>query len=142
MSKGQRRLAAVVVVDVAEYSRLVGMDEEGTIAALQAHRQEVVDLKLAQYHGRIANTAGDSLLIEFPSALDALRCAIDVQREMALRNQSVPEDRRLRFRIGINIGDVVAQDGDLLGDGVNVAARLESLADPEGICISSFAIRA
>ena len=136
MAEGQRRLAAIVAADVAGYSRLMGADEEGTIATLRGHRADVFDPKIAQYHGRIANTAGDSLLIEFPSAVDALRCAIEVQAEIAARNQEIPQDRRLEFRIGINVGDVVAEGDDLLGDGVNVAARLEGLAEAGGICLS------
>jgi adenylate cyclase len=132
----RRRLAAIVAADVAGYSRLMGADEEGTIAALRAHRAEVIEPKLAQYHGRIANTAGDSFLIEFPSAVDALRCAIEIQDGIAERNAGIPEDRQLVLRIGINVGDVVSQGDDLLGDGVNVAARLEGLADSGGICIS------
>ena len=136
MQEGRRRLAAIMAADVAGYSRLMGADEEGTIAALRTHRQEVIEPKLAQYHGRIANTAGDSFLIEFPSAVDALRCAIEIQSEIALRNTDVSKERRLVFRIGINVGDVVTQGDDLLGDGVNVAARLEGLAEPGGICIS------
>ncbi len=133
----ERKLAAILAADVAGYSRLMGADEEGTIAALRAHRREIFDPKIAQYHGRIANTAGDSLLIEFSSAVDALRCAIEVQQEVALRNEDVPDDRRLQFRIGINVGDIVTQGDDLLGDGVNVAARLEGLAEPGGICVSA-----
>ncbi len=136
MPDGQRRLAAIVAADIAGYSRLMGADEEGAIAALRGHRSEVIDPKLSQFHGRVANTAGDSLLIEFPSAVDALRCAMKIQRDIAVRCESVPEDRRLLFRIGINVGDVVAEGDDLLGDGVNVAARLEGLAEPGGICIS------
>lgn len=112
-------------------------DEEGTIEALRAHREGVFDPKIAAYRGRIANTAGDSLLVEYTSAVDALRCAIDVQRAVALRNATVPEDRRLEFRIGINIGDVVVQGDDLLGDGVNIAARLQSLSEAGSICISA-----
>lgn len=131
-----RRLAAIVAADVAGYSRLMGADEEGTIAALRGHRQAVIEPKLAEFHGRIANTAGDSFLIEFSSAVDALRCAIDIQAGIAARNADVPEDRRLVLRIGINVGDVVANGDDLLGDGVNVAARLEALADSGGICLS------
>ncbi|MFT5485438.1 MAG: TolB-like protein/class 3 adenylate cyclase/Flp pilus assembly protein TadD [Paracoccaceae bacterium] len=131
-----RRLAAIVAADVAGYSRLMGVDEEGTIAALRGHRQAVIEPKLEQFHGRIANTAGDSFLIEFPSAVDALRCAIDIQAGIAARNVDIPEDRQLILRIGINVGDVVANGDDLLGDGVNVAARLEGLADSGGICLS------
>jgi len=118
MSEGQRRLAAILAADVAGYSRLMGADEEGTIAALRAHRVDIMDPKLEQFHGRIANTAGDSLLIEFSSAVDALRCAIHA------------------FRMGLNVGDVIGQGGDLLGDGVNIAARLEGLAELGGICLS------
>jgi len=132
-----RKLAAIVAADVVGYSRLMGKDEAGTLAALHSHRREVLDPKLSKYGGRIANTAGDSLLIEFPSAVDALRCTIEMQREIALRNEKVPEERRLQFRIGINVGDVVAHGEDLLGDGVNVAARLEGIAEPGGICISA-----
>ena len=136
MTGERRRLAAIVAADVAGYSRLMGADEEGTIAALRAHRAEVIEPRLAEYHGRIANTAGDSFLIEFPSAVDALRCAIEIQDGIAERNAGIPEDRRLVLRIGINVGDVVTQGDDLLGDGVNVAARLEGLAEAGGICIS------
>ena len=131
-----RRLAAIVAADVAGYSRLIAADEEGTLAALRAHRAELIDPRITEYHGRIANTAGDSILIEFPSVVEALRCAVDVQRGMAERNGELAEDRWIAFRVGINLGDVIEQDGDLLGDGVNVAARLEGLADPGGICLS------
>lgn len=136
MTGERRRLAAIVAADVAGYSRLMGVDEEGTIAALRGHRKAVIEPKLEQFHGRIANTAGDSFLIEFPSAVDALRCAIDIQEGIAARNADIPEDRQLILRIGINVGDIVANGDDLLGDGVNVAARLEGLADPGGICLS------
>ncbi|MEE8531192.1 MAG: tetratricopeptide repeat protein [Hyphomicrobium sp.] len=125
-----------MAADVAGYSRLTATDEEGTLTALRAHRSELIDPKIAAYRGRIANTAGDSILIEFPSVVEALRCAVDVQRGMAERNAEVPEDRRITFRVGINVGDVVEQAGDLLGDGVNIAARLEGLAEPGGICIA------
>ena len=134
-----RRLTSIVAADVAGYSRLIGSDEEGTLAAMRNHRSALIDPKIAEYSGRIANTAGDSLLIEFPSVVEALRCAMDIQSAMAERNADVPEDRRITFRIGINLGDVIEQDGDLLGDGVNIAARLEGLADPGGICISGAA---
>jgi adenylate cyclase len=136
LAEERRRLAAIVAADVAGYSRLMGADEEATIAALRDHRQQVIEPCLAQYHGRIANTAGDSFLIEFASAVDALRSAMDIQSQIAERNRDVPEDRRLILRIGINVGDVVSQGEDLLGDGVNVAARLEGLAAPGGIHIS------
>lgn len=134
--KVTRRLTAIVAADVVGYSRLTAADEEGTITALRRHRSEFVDPKIAEYGGRIANTAGDSILSEFPSVVDALRCMIDVQQGMVERNADVPEDRRITFRVGINVGDVIENDGDLLGDGVNVAARLEALAKPGGICLS------
>ena len=131
-----RRLTTIVAADVAGYSRLMGADEEGTLAVLRAHRYELIDPKIAEHGGRIANTAGDSILVEFPSVVEALRCAMDIQSAMSERNRETPEDRRIEFRIGMNVGDVMDQEGDLLGDGVNVAARLEGLAEPGGICIS------
>lgn len=131
-----RRLTAIVAADVVGYSRLTEADEEATVSALRKHRTEYIDPKIAEYRGRIANTAGDSILIEFPSVVDALRCMIGVQRGMAERNAVVPEERRIAFRVEINVGDVIEQEGDLLGDGVNVAARLEALAAPGGICLS------
>lgn len=131
-----RRLTTIVAADVAGYTRLMGADEEGTLAALLAHRKELIDPKIAEHGGRIANTAGDSLLLEFPSVVDALRCAIEVQEGMQERNAEVPQDRRIEFRVGINVGDVMAEGEDLLGDGVNVAARIESLTEPGGICLS------
>jgi adenylate cyclase len=142
MAEGEitRRLAAIVAADVAGYSSLISANEESTLAALRSHRTGLIDPKIAEYHGRIANTAGDSILIEFPSVVEALRCCIDVQRGMAVRNAKFLEDRQIRFRIGINVGDVIEQGGDLLGDGVNVAARLEGIADPGGIVLSNFAM--
>lgn len=134
-----RRLTAIVAADVAGYSRLISVDEEGTLAALRAHRKELIDPKITEYRGRIANTAGDSLLIEFPSVVEALRCIIDIQRGIDERNADIPEDRRIVFRAGVNLGDVIDQDGDLLGDGVNVAARLEGIAESGGINISAAA---
>jgi adenylate cyclase len=131
-----RRLVAIVAADVAGYSRMTAYDEEGTLAALRSHRTELIDPTIAGHGGRIANTAGDSILMEFPSVVDATRCCIDIQRGLAERNASIPEEKRIMFRIGINLGDIVEQDGDLLGDGVNVAARLEGLAEPGGICLS------
>jgi adenylate cyclase len=131
-----RRLAAIVAADVAGYSRLVSEDEEGTFAALRTHRADFIDPNISAHHGRIANTAGDSILIEFPSVVEALRCCIEIQRSMAERNTDIAENKRIEFRVGINLGDVIEQDGDLLGDGVNVAARLEGLAHPGGICLS------
>ena len=137
MTEGtHRRLTTIVAADIAGFSRLIGIDEEGTLAAQRSHRSELVEPLLAEYHGRIANTAGDSFLFEFPSAVEAMRCVLAVQDGMAKRNQDVPTERRIEYRIGINVGDVVADGDDLLGDGVNVAARLENLADPGGICIS------
>jgi adenylate cyclase len=132
----QRRLAAILAADVAGYSRLMGADEEGTLAALKLLRRELADPKIKEHHGRIVKTTGDGLLIEFASVVDAVRCAVDVQREMTRRNASVAVKRRIEFRIGINLGDIIIERSDIYGDGVNVAARLEALADPGGICVS------
>ena len=132
-----RRLAAILAADVAGYSRLMGADEEGTLERLNAHRRAVVDPMIAQNHGRIVKSTGDGLLVEFPSVVDAVRCAVEVQRAMAERNTGVPIDERVEFRVGINLGDVIVEDDDIYGDGVNVAARLESLADPGGVFISN-----
>lgn len=132
----ERRLTTIVAADIAGFSRLIAADEEGTLAAQRAHRTELIDPMLVEHGGRIANTAGDSYLIEFPSAVEAVRCSVAVQEAMAARNADVPEDRRILYRIGINVGDVVAEGEDLLGDGVNIAARLEALAPPGGILIS------
>src|SRR6201987_596362 len=131
----ERRLAAILAADVAGYSRLMGADEEGTLAALKAILHEVGDPKVKEHRGRIVKTPGDGLLIEFASVVDAVRCAVDVQREMAERNADVPSDRRLEFRIGINVGDIIKDGRDIYGDGVNVAARLEPLAEPGGISV-------
>src|SRR6201993_951004 len=130
-----RRLAAILAADVG-YSRLMGADEEGTLERLKAHRRQLIDPKITEYHGRIVKTTGDGLLAEFPSVVDAVRCAAEVQRGMMDREPEVPDERRIRFRIGINLGDVIAEDDDIFGDGVNVAARLEALSDPGGLCIS------
>src|SRR5512132_1823037 len=127
MARDQRRLAAIVSADVAGYSRLMGQDESGTLAALKAHRRDLIDPKIAEYGGRIVKTTGDGLLLDFPSVVDAVRCAVDVQRGMAERNAGVPPDRRLEFRMGINVGDIIIDGDDIFGDGVNVAARLEAL---------------
>lgn len=132
----QRRLTTILAADIAGFSRLVGLDEEGTLAAQRSHRTELINPLLEQHNGRVANTAGDSLLIEFPSAVEAVRCALAVQEGMAERNAAISEDRRINYRIGINVGDVVAEGNDLLGDGVNVAARLEALAPSGGIVLS------
>ena len=131
-----RRLAAIVAADVAGYSRLVGADEEGTLAALTALRRELAHPKIEEHHGRIVRTTGDGLLVEFASVVDAVRCAVEVQRDMAQRNDPVPIDRRIEFRIGINLGDIINDGDDIFGDGVNIAARLEALAEPGGICVS------
>jgi adenylate cyclase len=132
----ERRLAAILAADVAGYSRLMGADEEGTLATLKAHRRELIDPKIAEHRGRIVKTTGDGALVEFGSAVDAVRCAMEIQRAMAQRNATIPEDRRIEFRIGINVGDIIIDGGDIFGDGVNVAARLEGLAEPGGICVS------
>jgi TolB-like protein/Tfp pilus assembly protein PilF len=136
LEREQRKLAAIVAVDVAGYSRLMGLDEEGTLRALRGHRTELVDQALAEHGGRIANTAGDSMLIEFPSAVGAVRCMFVIQDGMVVRNAAVPKDRQVCFRIGVNVGDVIAYGDDLLGDGVNVAARLEGECLPGGVCIA------
>ena len=132
-----RRLAAILAADVVGYSRLLGEDETGTLASLRAHREELIEPKVAAHEGRIVKLMGDGLLAEFPSALEAVRCAVEVQRAMAERNADVPEARQVQFRIGVNLGDVVAEGDDIYGDGINVAARLEELAKPGGICLSS-----
>jgi adenylate cyclase len=132
----ERRLTAILAADVAGYSRLMGLDEEGTLAALKTLRREVADPKIKEHRGRIVNTTGDGLLSEFASVVDAVRCAVEVQDEIAARNTGVQADRRIDFRIGINLGDVIFDDNDIFGDGVNVAARLEALAEPGGICVS------
>src|SRR5712671_500304 len=132
----ERRLAAVLAADVAGYSRLMGADEEGTHAALTALRRELSDPKIGEHRGRIVKTTGDGLLVEFPSVVDAVRCAVALQRDMALRNDGVAKERRIEFRIGINLGDVIIDEHDIYGDGVNVAARLEALAEPGAICVS------
>jgi adenylate cyclase len=119
----------------------MGEDEEGTLARLKAHRHELIEPKIAEHHGRVVKTTGDGLLIEFPSVVEAVACALAVQRAMAERNDGVPSVRRIEFRIGVNLGDVVVEDGDIFGDGVNIAARLEGLAEPGGICISEDVFR-
>ena len=134
----ERRLSAIFAADVAGYSRLVSQDEAATLRALAAAR-EVMDGQIRDHGGRIANTAGDSVLAEFPSAVDAVQCAFAVQEKLAEASAGEPEDRQLQFRIGVHVGDVVVRGGDLLGEGVNVAARLEGLAEPGGIAISGAA---
>jgi adenylate cyclase len=132
-----RRLAAILCADVVGYSRLMGADEEGTLAALKTHRRELIDPLIAQHQGRIVKTTGDGMLIEFASVVDAVRCAVVVQQGMESRDANLPAERRIRFRIGINLGDVIVDDGDIFGDGVNVAARLQTLAEPGAICVSA-----
>ena len=131
-----RRLAAIVSADVAGYSRLMGADEDGTLADLKAHRRELIDAKIEEHAGRIVKTTGDGLLLEFPSVVDAVRCCLDVQQGMVARNEAIPAEQRIEFRVGINLGDIIVEGDDIFGDGVNIAARLEALADPGGICIS------
>jgi adenylate cyclase len=133
----RRKLAAILLADVAGYSRLVGADEEGTLARMKAHRRELIDPKIGEHKGRLVKTTGDGLLVEFGSIVDALRCATEVQAGMVERNPDVPPDRRIEFRVGIHMGEVVVEDGDMFGDGVNIAARLEGLAEPGGICVSA-----
>jgi adenylate cyclase len=132
----ERRLAAILAADVAGYSRLIGADEEGTLNRLRSIRAEITDPKVSEHRGRIVKTTGDGLLVEFGSVVDALRCATEVQQAMARRNSGVVVPERIEFRIGINVGDVVVENGDIFGDGVNVASRLERLAEPGGICVS------
>src|SRR4029079_7193348 len=131
----ERKLIAILAADVEGYSRMMEIDEEGTLATLSAHRA-ITDELISQHAGRIFNTAGDSVLAEFASVFAAVDCAVYMQRGLADANEPLDEARRLRFRIGINVGDVMVKDGDLFGDGVNIAARLEGLAEPGGICIS------
>ena len=136
-----RRLAAVLAADIAGYSRLMGRDEERTLAQLKVFRKTLVDPSIASHHGRIVKTTGDGMLVEFSSAVDAARCAVEVQRAMAERNVDVPPDLRIEFRIGIHVGDIIFDDDDIFGDGVNIAARLEGIAEPGGVCISDDAHR-
>src|ERR1051326_8851098 len=134
--RAERRLAAILAADVAGYSRLIGTDEEGTLQRLRSIRAEVIDPKIAEHRGRLVKTTGDGLLVEFGSVVDALRCATEVQRELAQRNSDEHDAERIEFRIGIHQGDIVVEGDDILGDGVNIAARLEGLAAPGGICVS------
>jgi len=137
----ERRLAAILAADVAGYSRLIGSDEEDTLARLKAHRRELIDPKIGEHRGRIVKTTGDGILIEFPSVVEAVSCAVAVQQAMAERNAGTSQDRRIAFRIGVNLGDIIVEDGDIHGDGVNIAARLEGIAEPGGVCISEDAFR-
>jgi len=132
----QRRLAAILAADIAGYSRLMGSDEEGTLRQLKSHRRELVDPKIKEHRGRIVKTTGDGMLVEFASVVDAVRCSVEIQRAMPERNADVPPASRIEFRIGINVGDIIIDANDIYGDGVNVAARLEALAEPGGICVS------
>src|SRR3984957_15085883 len=131
-----RRLAAIFAADVAGYSGLMSVAEEGTHERLRAHSRELVDPKISEHSGRIVKTTGDGILVEFASVVDAVRCAAELQRAMIDREAAMPEDRRIRFRIGINLGDIIVDSEDIFGDGVNVAARLEALSEPGGFCIS------
>jgi adenylate cyclase len=131
-----RRLTAILAADVAGYSRLMGADEEGTHERFKAHLRELIDPKIQEHRGRIVKNTGDGLLAEFASVVDAVRCAVEMQRGMVDRDPLVTDERRIRFRIGINLGDVIVEDKDIFGDGVNIAARLEALAEPGGICVS------
>jgi adenylate cyclase len=137
----ERRLVAILAGDVAGYSRLMGTDEEGTLARLNSHRRELLEPKIAEHRGRIVKRTGDGILIEFGSAVDATRCAIEQQRGMAERNAQEPADRRIELRIGIHVGDIIIDEGDIFGDGVNIAARLEGIAEPGGICVSDDTFR-
>ena len=133
----ERRLAAILATDVVGYSLLMGADEVGTLAALKAHRKALVDPKIEECHGRIVKTTGDGMLVEFASIVDAVRCATEVNQGMVARNAGVPQESGIEFRVGINVGDIIVDEADIYGDGVNIAARLEGLADPGGICLSS-----
>src|SRR5436305_1026051 len=135
----ERRLTTILAADIAGFSRLVGLDEEGTLARLKALRHDVIDPEIAAHRGRIVKTTGDGLLVEFASVVDAVRCAVAVQRATTGQEATVPQEQRIEFRVGINLGDIVVEDDDILGDGVNISARLEGIAEPGGICISGSA---
>jgi class 3 adenylate cyclase len=132
----ERRLAAILAADVVAYSRLMGADEEGTLERLKSIRRQLIDPKIREHRGRIVKTTGDGILAEFPSVVDAVRCAVELQRAMVDRNTQIPGDKRIILRMGINLGDIIGDGDDIYGDGVNIAARLEALAEPGGICIS------
>ena len=137
----ERRLAAILAADVAGSCRLIGIDEEGTLAQLKALRKTLFDPKIADHRGRIVKNTGDGALVEFASVVDAVRCAVEIQRGMAEQNIDVPQDKRIEFRIGIHVGDIIIEDNDIFGDGVNIAVRLEGIAEPGGISISDDARR-
>jgi class 3 adenylate cyclase len=132
----QRRLSAILAADIVGYSRLMSVDEVGTLGALKGHRRALIDPAIATHHGRIVKTTGDGALVEFASVVDAVACAVVIQRGMVARNAGIPEANRIVFRIGVNIGDIIVDGDDIFGDGVNIAARLESLCEPGGVCIS------
>src|SRR5437899_2924320 len=132
----QRRLAAILAADVVGYSRLMGSDEMGTLTSLKSHRRELVDSAIAEHSGRIVKTTGDGMLVEFASVVDAVSCAVKIQRNMVRRNAGIPEHKQIVFRIGINVGDIIIDGDDIFGDGVNIAARLETVCEPGGVCIS------
>lgn len=134
--RDERRLAAILAADIVGYSHLMEADESGTLAQLRTHRKEVIDPKIEEYGGRVVKTTGDGILIEFASAVDAVQTGLDVQRAMAARNAPVPTDKRIVFRVGVHLGDVIVQGDDLFGDGVNIAARLEESCEPGGVRIS------
>jgi adenylate cyclase len=134
-----RKLAAILAADIAGYSRLMGADEEGTLERLKAHRRELIDPKIAEHHGRIVKTTGDGMLVEFASVVDAVRCAVEVQECMVERNADLASDQRITFRVGINLGDIIIDGDDIHGDGVNIAARLEAMAEPGMVCLSAAA---
>ncbi len=133
----ERRLAAILLADVASYSRLMGEDEMATLRALQSHRISLIDPTIGQYQGRIVKLMGDGILVEFPSVVNAVECGIAIQNGMVSRNKNIPDDNQIKFRIGINLGDILIDGDDIYGDGINIAARLEALSEPNGVCISS-----
>ena len=136
----ERRLAAILAADVAGYSRLTGLDEEGTHVRLRERLRGLADPKISEHRGKVVKHTGDGVLAEFGSVVDAVRCAIEVQRDMAEQNATVPQVKQIEFRIGIHVGDIIVDDNDIFGDGVNIAARLEGIAEPGGVCMSDDAI--
>src|SRR5215218_2409064 len=132
----ERRLTAILAADVVGYSRLMGLDEAGTLSALKTHRREMADAKIAEHQGRIVKLTGDGMLVEFPSVVNAVACAAEIQRRMRERNVDVPEERRIEFRIGVHLGDIIFEDNDIFGDGVNIAARIAAIARPGGVAVS------